>query len=167
MPRRGFWFTVTVKDDERAFLTRDGCFLRLLGPGMFTAFDPRFKLAAEVVKVARAEITPERALRLQRPHPELAAELFEIVQAGPAQVGLVSFDGDPKHLVLHNTTRVFWKKIASTITRVAANPAANSSKPLIKMSARTAHTTPAAAATSPASPSATNQRKCSGGTSAP
>ncbi len=114
MPRRGFWFTVTVKDDERAFLTRDGCFLRLLGPGRFSAFDPRFKLAAEVVKVARAEITPERALRLQRTHPELAAELFEIVQAGPAQVGLVSFDGDPKHLVLPNTTRVFWK----TLTKV-------------------------------------------------
>ncbi len=84
MPRRGFWFT---------------------------AFDPRFKLAAEVVKVARTEITPERAFRFQHTHPELAAELFEIVQPGPTQVALVSFDGDPKHLVLPNTTRVFWKAL--------------------------------------------------------
>jgi regulator of protease activity HflC (stomatin/prohibitin superfamily) len=36
------------------------------------------------------------------------------VQAGPTQVAIVSFDGDPKHLVLPNTTRVFWK----TLTKV-------------------------------------------------
>ncbi|MEJ2117643.1 MAG: slipin family protein, partial [Alphaproteobacteria bacterium] len=77
MPRRGFWFTVTVKDDERAFLTSNGCFKRLLGPGRYTTFDPRFRLAAEVVKVARAEITPERAFQFQRTHPKLAAEHFE------------------------------------------------------------------------------------------
>lgn len=114
MARRGFWFTVTVKDDERALLSRNGRFERLLGPGKFSAFDPRFTLACEVVKVARAEIAPERAFQFQRTHPALAAELFEIVQAGPAQVGLVSFDGDPKHLVPPNTTRVFWK----TLTKV-------------------------------------------------
>ncbi len=114
MPRRGFWFTVTVKDGERAFLTSNGCFKRLLGPGRFTAFDPRFSLTAEVVKVPRAEITPERAFQIQRTHPELAAEHFEIVQAGPTQVGLVLIDGDPKHLIPPNTTRVFWK----TLTKV-------------------------------------------------
>ena len=111
MPRQGFWFTVTIKDDERAFLTSDGCFEQLLGPGRFTSFDPNFRLAADVVKVARAEIVPERAFQFQRTHPELVAELFEIVQAGPAQVGIVSFDGDPKHIVPPNTTRVFWKAL--------------------------------------------------------
>ncbi len=37
MRKFGFWFEVVVKDDERAFLTRDGRFERLLGPGRFTA----------------------------------------------------------------------------------------------------------------------------------
>jgi hypothetical protein len=48
-------FTVTVKDDERAFLTRDGRLERLLGPGRFSAWDPSGALKAEVVKVLRAE----------------------------------------------------------------------------------------------------------------
>jgi hypothetical protein len=48
-----FKFKTIVKDDERAFLTRDGKFERLLGPGRFTAFDYGRRLAAEVVKVGR------------------------------------------------------------------------------------------------------------------
>jgi regulator of protease activity HflC (stomatin/prohibitin superfamily) len=114
MARNGFWFTVTVKDDERAFLTRDGCFERLLEPGKFEAFDFNARLAVDVVKVVRAEIAPEKALLFQRMHPELAAEHFEIVQTGPAEVAIVSLDGEPKHLVLANSTRVYWK----TLTKV-------------------------------------------------
>jgi hypothetical protein len=49
-----FKFKVIVKDDERAFLVRDGRFERLLGPGRFVAVDYGRRLTAEVVKVARA-----------------------------------------------------------------------------------------------------------------
>src|SRR5262249_7970039 len=35
-------------------------------------------------------------------------------QAGPTEIAIVSFDGEPKHQVLPNTTRAFWK----TVTRV-------------------------------------------------
>ena len=112
---RGFLtFKVVVKDDERAFLARDGRFERLLAPGRFTAFDPYGHLAAEVVKVVRAEIAADKALLFARTHPAVAAEHFEIVQAGPTEVAIVSFDGEPKHLVLPNTTRAFWK----TLTKV-------------------------------------------------
>jgi len=109
-----FMFKVVVKDDERAFLARDGRFERLLGPGRFTAFDPLGHLTAEVVKVVRAEIPADKALLFVRTHPAVAADHFEIVQAGPTEVAIVSFDGEPKHLVLPNTTRAFWK----TLTRV-------------------------------------------------
>jgi regulator of protease activity HflC (stomatin/prohibitin superfamily) len=109
-----FQFKVIVKDDERAFLTRDGRFERLLGPGRFTAFDPGRHLAADVVKVVRAEIPAERALLVARAHPDVAAEHFEIVQAGPTEVAIVSLDGEPSWRVLPNTTRAFWK----TVTRV-------------------------------------------------
>ena len=50
-----FKFKVVVKDDERAFLTRDGRFERMLDPGRFAAFDHGRHLAAEVVKVVRTE----------------------------------------------------------------------------------------------------------------
>ena len=109
-----FRFRVIVKDDERALLMRDGRFERVLGPGRFLALDFGRRLSAEVVKIARAEIAAEKALLFAMAHPAVAAEHFEIVQAGPGEVAIVSLDGEPKHVVLPNTTRAFWK----TITRV-------------------------------------------------
>jgi regulator of protease activity HflC (stomatin/prohibitin superfamily) len=109
-----FKFKVVVKDDERAFLVRDGRFERLLGPGRFIALDYGRRLTAEVVKVARAEIAADKALLFAKSHPAVAAEHFEIVQVGANEVAIVSHDSEPKHLVLPNTTRAFWK----TITRI-------------------------------------------------
>ena len=60
------FLTVVVKDDERAFLTRDGRFERLLGPGRFSAYDPGNRLKAEVVKVVRTELATGRALLLEK-----------------------------------------------------------------------------------------------------
>jgi regulator of protease activity HflC (stomatin/prohibitin superfamily) len=114
MARRGFWFEVVIRDDERGLLMRNGRFEKLLEPGKARVFDFWGELSVEVVKVLRAELTPEKALLMQKTHPALAAEHLAIVQAGPTEVALVSFDGDPKHLVLPNTTRAFWK----TLTRV-------------------------------------------------
>ena len=113
MHKYGFWFDVVVRDDERGFLSRDGRFVRLLAPGRFTSFDPAHQLSVDVVKVVRAEIAPERALLLQRTHRPVAEQNFEIVQAGPTEVAIVSFDGEPKHLVPPNTTRAYWKALTS------------------------------------------------------
>jgi hypothetical protein len=113
MARRGFWFEVVIKDDERGLLMRNGRFEELLPPGKRTIFDFWREMTVEVVKVMRAELTPEKALLMQKTHPSLAAEHLAIVQAGPTDVALVSFDGDPKHLVLPNTTRAFWKTLTS------------------------------------------------------
>jgi regulator of protease activity HflC (stomatin/prohibitin superfamily) len=112
--KRFFRFETVVKDDERAFLTRSGKFEKLLGPGLYSAFDLGRELAAETFKVVQAEIPASRALTLRKTNPQIAEDHFEIVQAGPTQVGIVSYDGDPKHVVLPNTTRAFWK----TLTRV-------------------------------------------------
>jgi regulator of protease activity HflC (stomatin/prohibitin superfamily) len=109
-----FMFTVVVKDDERGFLSRDGRFDRILGPGRFKAFDPYRHLSAEVIKVVRSEIAADKALLFAKTHPTVAAEHFEIVQVGPTEVAIVSFDGEAKHLILPNTTRAFWK----TLTKV-------------------------------------------------
>ena len=49
---------VTVKDGERAFLTRNGRLERVLAPGRHRLFDPLRELAAEVHQVVRAEFTP-------------------------------------------------------------------------------------------------------------
>lgn len=107
-------FKVVVEDDQRAFLTRDGRFVRLLGPGRYSEYDPMGRASAEIVRVARAELPAEKALLFEKAFPEVAAEHFVIVQPGPSEVAIVSLDGEPKHLVLPNTTRAFWK----TLTQV-------------------------------------------------
>jgi regulator of protease activity HflC (stomatin/prohibitin superfamily) len=111
MRKYGLWFEAIVKDDERGFLTRDGRFVRLLQPGRFTSFDPARQLSVEIVKAVRTEIAPERALLLQRTQRPVAEQNFEIVQTGPTEVAIISFDGEPKLLVGPNTTRAFWKAL--------------------------------------------------------
>ena len=113
MRKYGFWFEVIVKDDERAFLTRDGRFVRLLPSGRFIAFDPAHQLSVEVVKVVRTDIATDRALLLARTHPIVADQSFEIVQTSPTEVAIVSLDGEAKYLVPANTTRAFWKTLTS------------------------------------------------------
>lgn len=114
MRRYGLIFDVVVKDDERGFFYRDGRFVRLLEPGRVRSIDPAGKLSADVFKVVRAEIPAERALLMEKTQPAIADKNFAIVQAGPTEVAIVSFDGEPRHLVLPNSTRAFWK----TLTQV-------------------------------------------------
>lgn len=118
MSRLSFWTTAVVKDDERGFLRRDGRFVRLLEPGRFVEFDLFGQSSVEIVKILRAEIAPERALLLARTEPDLAEQNFAVVQAGPTEVAIVSFDGEPKHLVLPNTTRAFWKTLTAVDVEV-------------------------------------------------
>jgi len=113
MRKFGFWLEVVIKDDERGFLTRDGRFVRLLHPGRFTAFDPAQHLSVEIIKVVRAELPPERALLLQRTQRPIADQNLEIVQTGPTEVAIVSFDGEPRHLMAPNSSRAFWKCLTS------------------------------------------------------
>src|SRR4029079_265376 len=80
----------------------------------FTTFAFRGRLAAEVVKVVRAEVPADRALLLANTHPEGAGEHVESARTGASEVAIVSFDGEAKHLVNPNATRAFWK----TLTRV-------------------------------------------------
>lgn len=113
MSRLSFWTTAIVRDDERGFLRRDGRFAKLLLPGRFTEFDPLGQSTVEIVKVVRAEIAPDQALLLAKTEPDLAEENLAIVRPGPGEVAIVSLDGEPKHLVLPNTTRAFWKAVTA------------------------------------------------------
>jgi len=112
------FFKVLVGDDQRAFLTRDGVFERLLGPGRTVIFDPARRLASETYGILLGEISPEKALLLEKTHPDLAAENFVIVQPAANEVVIVTLDGQPRHLVLPNTTRAFWKTLTLVDTEI-------------------------------------------------
>ncbi len=109
MNRSVLMLHVTVKDGERAFLTRNGRFERVLEPGLHRLFDPLRELAVEVFTTVRSEFPPDRFAVLKADHPDLAATLFEVVETGAGEVAVVNFDGRPAHLFGPWTLRVFWK----------------------------------------------------------
>lgn len=109
MSRHLVMLRVTVKDGERALLSRNGRVERALGPGRHRLFDPARELRTEVFQVVRAEFPVERYAVLKAERPELAAELFEAVETGGDELAVVSLDGRPTHLVGPWRIRVFWK----------------------------------------------------------
>jgi regulator of protease activity HflC (stomatin/prohibitin superfamily) len=113
MSRLFLWTAAVIKDDERALLTRNGRFERFLEPGRFIQFDPFRTLQVETLKVLRSELSADKALLIEKVAPGVADRNLEIVQAGPTDVAIVSFDGEPRHLVLPNTTRAFWKTLTA------------------------------------------------------
>jgi len=125
MSRSVLTLHVTVKDGERALLTRNGRFERVLEPGRHRLFDPARELVAEVFAIVRAEFPSDRYAVLKAARPDLAATLFEAVETKAGELAVVSYDGRPAHLVGPWTTRVFWKvatKIDAERIDVAADP---------------------------------------------
>jgi regulator of protease activity HflC (stomatin/prohibitin superfamily) len=100
---------VTVKDGERALLTRDGRLEQALEPGRHRLIDPLRKLAFELHAVVRAEFPADRYAVLKAARPDLAATLFEAVETKADELAIVSLDGRPLHLLGPWQTRVFWK----------------------------------------------------------
>jgi regulator of protease activity HflC (stomatin/prohibitin superfamily) len=109
MNRYAFMLRVTVKDGERAILTRNGRFERVLEPGRHSLFDPRRQLAVELYPVVRAEFPAERFAVLKAARPDVAAELFEAVETKADELAIVSLDGRPFHLMAPWQLRAFWK----------------------------------------------------------
>jgi regulator of protease activity HflC (stomatin/prohibitin superfamily) len=109
MDRRLFWLSFIVKDDERGLLTLNGRFERMVGPGKHVLLDPNKEYSVEIFKIVRAEFPIERANLLEATHPEVAHQNLEIARAGEGEMLVVSFDGEPKHLVLPFSSRAFWK----------------------------------------------------------
>ncbi len=128
MTRTLLTLRVTVKDGERAILTRNGRFERALEPGRHTLFDVKRELAVELHQVVRAEFPAERYAVLKAARPDLAAELFEAVETKADEVAIVSLDGRPVHLMGPWQTRVFWK----VATRVEAERIDVANDPKVK-----------------------------------
>jgi regulator of protease activity HflC (stomatin/prohibitin superfamily) len=104
---------VTVKDGERAFLTRNGKLERVLAPGRYRLLDPMHRLGVEVFAVVRSEFSAERYAVLKAARPDLAAELFEAVETKANEIAIVSLDGRPVHLMTPWQTCVYWKVATS------------------------------------------------------
>jgi len=100
---------VTVKDGERALLSRNGRLERVLEPGRRRLFDPLRTLKAEVLNVVRAEFPADRYAVLKAARPDLAEALFEALETKANEIAIVSLDGRPMHLLTPWQLRVYWK----------------------------------------------------------
>jgi regulator of protease activity HflC (stomatin/prohibitin superfamily) len=104
--------TVIVKDDERALLARDGKFVRVLTAGRHKLFDPTRRLTTETFKIVRGELAWDRYATIASVAPKVAADNFVAVQTQAGEVAIVSFDGQPTHLMAPWQTRAFWKGVS-------------------------------------------------------
>jgi regulator of protease activity HflC (stomatin/prohibitin superfamily) len=100
---------LTVKDGERALLTRNGRLEHVLEPGRHRLFDPRRELTAELLNVVRAEFPAERYAVLNTARPDLAADLFEVVETKANEIAIVRLDGRPVLVMTPWQVRVYWK----------------------------------------------------------
>jgi regulator of protease activity HflC (stomatin/prohibitin superfamily) len=115
MSAYSLWTRVTVKDGERVLLLRDGRYERVLAPGRYRLWDPRHQIALERYAIVRTEMPAERYQVLKAERPELAAELFELVETKANELAVVVLDGRPMHLVGPWQSRAFWK-VATEVT---------------------------------------------------
>jgi regulator of protease activity HflC (stomatin/prohibitin superfamily) len=109
MNRHLLMLRVTVKDGERALVTRNGRFERVLEPGRHRLLDPTRELAAEVFAVVRAEFPADRYAVLKAARPDLATDLFEAVETRAGEIAIVKLDGRPVLVLGPWSTRVYWK----------------------------------------------------------
>jgi regulator of protease activity HflC (stomatin/prohibitin superfamily) len=109
MNRRLLMLRVIVKDGERALLTRNGRFERVLEPGRHRLLDPKRELAAELFQVVRAEFPTDRYAVLKAARPDLVADLFEAVETRAGEIVIVKLDGRPVLVLGPWSTRVYWK----------------------------------------------------------
>ena len=109
MNRLFLMLRVTVRDGERALITRNGRFERVLEPGRHRLLDPKRQLAAEVFQVVRAEFPADRYAVLKAARPDLVADLFEAVETRAGEIAIVKLDGRPVLVLGPWATRVYWK----------------------------------------------------------
>jgi regulator of protease activity HflC (stomatin/prohibitin superfamily) len=117
-------FTVVVRDDERALLTHDGKFVRVLAAGRHRLFDPLKRLNAETFKIVRGEISWDRYATLAATDARVAADHFVPVQTGAGEIAVVSFDDQPLYLMTPWQSRAFWRGVSKVdVERIDAKSA--------------------------------------------
>ena len=110
---------LTVKDGERALLTRNGQLERVLAPGKHRLLDLRNELVAGVYNVVGTEFPADRYAVIKAARPDLAAELFEAVETKANEIAIVSLDGRPAQVMTPWQLRVYWKVVtAVTVERL-------------------------------------------------
>lgn len=101
---------VIVAENQRGLLVKDGRLLRMLDPGRHVLWDWDNRLRAEIVPAQGNFASPWAAI-IEKLHPEVAAEYFEIVRPAEGQVAVVWLDGRASLIVRPGQVVHIWKAL--------------------------------------------------------
>ena len=101
---------VIVAENQRGLLVKDGRLLRMLDPGRHVLWDWDNRLRAEIVPAQGNFASPWTAI-IEKLHPEMAAEYFEIVRPVEGQVAVVWLDGRASLIVRPGQVVHIWKAL--------------------------------------------------------
>ena len=106
-----FWKQITVRDHERALVTKDGRFHAILAGGDYRMFVPSgFSLEIEKHNVRDLVFRSVWADYLVKHRPELTERFFHRVETNDMQVALVYVDGELYTVLTPAKRMLFWRE---------------------------------------------------------
>ncbi len=97
-----------IAENQRGLLVRDGRIVRMLAPGRHVVWDWARRTNVETFTATGVFTSPWAAL-IERLHPEMAAENFEIVRPTEGQLAVVSIDGRAALIAKPGQALTVWK----------------------------------------------------------
>jgi regulator of protease activity HflC (stomatin/prohibitin superfamily) len=131
MGRYLFYLTAEVKDDERAFLSRNGRFVRVLDPGLHRIFDASHAYAVEFFKVVGTTFPIDRIRLLQSIAPDVVERYFAVVAAKPDEIIFVMLDGETKFYITPRNPSAYWKCVTRVETDTVSVKDSNRADPFV------------------------------------
>ncbi len=116
---------VTVKQNQRGIVLRNGDFERVLKPGTHRLFAALDKLEVQMFGIEQAAFEHGLVAYLLSSQPEVVAAEFMRVELGETQIGLLSLDGVLVAVLPPATRRLYWTGLVDVkleLHNVVASP---------------------------------------------
>ena len=121
-----FWKRVSVGDQERVLVTKNGRFESILGPGEYRIFvRPGLALAMETFQIGGLVFQSKWMDFLVQDRPATAAKYFAVVETKDAEVAVIFVDGKLRQVIGPGKRAAFWKdaaEIRAEVVNVVTNP---------------------------------------------
>src|SRR5262245_16903997 len=130
-----FWKRITVGDNTRVLVIRNGRFARILEPGdyrLFRAFSR--SIETESHNLRDVVFASQWADFLATERPAIATRFFTVVETGDSQVAIVSLDGKVFRVVGPAKRVLFWRGVGAIAVEIV-NGATDVEVPAEKLSA--------------------------------
>ncbi|MEO7653803.1 MAG: slipin family protein [Bryobacteraceae bacterium] len=130
-----FWKRITVGDNTRVLVIRNGRFTHILGPGDYRLFRGFSRsIETEAHNIRDIVFTSPWADFLATERPAVAAQHFTVVETGDSQVAVVSLDGKVFRVIAPAKRVLFWRG-AAEITVEIVNAATDVEVPAARLAA--------------------------------